>query len=880
MAYVLVLIGSKTVFAVNEGNNAVYYEATAGDAMTTSQKNYTWDNTVQEDSDTFDLQSNNYDVRLKESGRYLIMYNLPTSLGTSTNMRQEIRSGISVGGTLLEPYGTATGYNRATAGADEDNQAAATVIDHVYDAGTLTNNDVKVVWQNTDDATTKGTADSGAGLTLVKLNSDWAHSAYSEAGGNFSLTAPTAYNTYNWASITLDTNDINDGVKISHSTSSNTDDITLSDAGYYLVTYSVHFNGTGSGRSNGLTRLTLGGTEVDATRVSAYVRQRQSNNDGYASYSGIIYNSSASATLNLEATIEGEASAALDVEDVGITITKLPDNANYFRNVLSADQAVEGVESAITWPTPTEVDSLFSYSGSNSSRITIPAGVSNQDYLFFSSQYNFRSIATNGTRSIPRWRWRKNGTTIYGYGYHSAYNRGNQSSTGTFAAGSSGGFLTNLTSSDYVEIMAVDQSTTGDVAQDYKASLTGVQGVEVGSLFPTEFISVVDPDNGTGTDYTTLSAWEAAVQTDLTATTTKVFSHGGITGAIADTDSVTGASSGATADVVHATSTQILLENISGTFESGEQIRVDVSNYVTSSDLGNSAIAVAKCRSTGGSADTATVSVNGWTTDENNYVKIWTDPDDEYGRHNGKWSESKYRLENGPSATLFSVGDSYTKVEGIQISHTGALYSAFSFYNAADLIGVEISESIIRRTSATSSTHNGVSAYADEIKVYNNIIYSEGPSTGRGIRVYDFSADYYIYNNTISGFSGTGGIGILADAGTVYIMNNIVQDCDTDYSYSGSSSDSSSDYNISSDSTAPGSNSIKNTSIEFANEAGYDFHLSDSDTTARDAGTNSVFTDSDLNFYTDVDGTVRGGTPDIGADEVPVDFSSILFNHL
>ncbi|MCK4944876.1 MAG: hypothetical protein KAS59_01270, partial [Alphaproteobacteria bacterium] len=121
-----------------------------------------------------------------------------------------------------------------------------------------------------------------------------------------------------------------------------------------------------------------------------------------------------------------------------------------------------------------------------------------------------------------------------------------------------------------------------------------------------EFVSIIDPDDGVGTDYTSLSSWESNNQVDLTVATTLVFSHAGIMGIIADTDSVTGAVSGATADVVHATSTQILLENVSGVFEeSGEQVYQTLNtNYVIISNTGDLAISAASCRSSAGTADT------------------------------------------------------------------------------------------------------------------------------------------------------------------------------------------------------------------------------------------------------------------------------------
>ena len=63
----------------------------------------------------------------------------------------------------------------------------------------------------------------------------------------------------------------------------------------------------------------------------------------------------------------------------------------------------------------------------------------------------------------------------------------------------------------------------------------------------TEVIHSVASSGG---DYLTLAAWETALQSDLTASASKVFAHGGITGAVSAGDTVTGDSSAATGTVI------------------------------------------------------------------------------------------------------------------------------------------------------------------------------------------------------------------------------------------------------------------------------------------------------------------------------------------
>ena len=85
----------------------------------------------------------------------------------------------------------------------------------------------------------------------------------------------------------------------------------------------------------------------------------------------------------------------------------------------------------------------------------------------------------------------------------------------------------------------------------------------------TQFISTIKSSSG---DYASITAWEAATQCDLTSAATKVFSHGAITGTIADGSSVTGLTSGATGTCAHCSSGQILITGISGTFQNAEVV--------------------------------------------------------------------------------------------------------------------------------------------------------------------------------------------------------------------------------------------------------------------------------------------------------------------
>jgi len=384
----------------------------------------------------------------------------------------------------------------------------------------------------------------------------------------------------------------------------------------------------------------------------------------------------------------------------------------------------------------------------------------------------------------------------------------------------------------------------------------------------TEFVAIVDTGNGSGTDYTSLNAWETGVQTNLTAAATLVFA-GTKTGTMADNASVTGATSGATATIVHATATQILLENISGTFQSGEQIRVDGSNYFTTSNAGDSAIAIAKCRASTKAADTTAVSIDGWTTSATNYIKVWTDPTEGY-RHQGKWDGTKYRLDIEDGTAIY-ISEDFVKIDGLQVKVTSSSVYSVSGFTSSGIAGgshIWISNNIIVGVLGGATYGEGINMnYYDNLSdptrtwdIWNNIIYGFNTSGSNGINGNSGGASFSvkIYNNTV--YDCDGGIG---GAAGYILKNNISYDNATDYFWD---PESDSTNNLSKDGTAPPYNAYYiNKTVTFVDEANDDFHLAQSDTNAKNMGA-----DLSAEITTDIDGSTRTGSWDIGADEAAI----------
>jgi hypothetical protein len=310
---------------------------------------------------------------------------------------------------------------------------------------------------------------------------------------------------------------------------------------------------------------------------------------------------------------------------------------------------------------------------------------------------------------------------------------------------------------------------------------------------PTIVTKIVDPDNGAGTDYTSLSAWEAGENGDLTG------------------------------------------------------VRDE--------------IAVASCRSSSGGDDVGgQCTIDGWTTSPTQYILITCTGTN---RHQGVYDAALFHAAG--TGNPITCTENYLRVDGMQITPT-----TFGIYE----------------------THGGGDCGACDWRISNNIILG-------GVRGISFSGDnenasqvYYVWNNIIYDFSDSGDIGIRCGGTANYVRklyNNTLQNCATGITqsygtviavntlFSGNAADASgtfaagTDYNVTSRASigytvTGGGNSHDHTehTFTFVDADGDDFHLASNDTGAIDFGVSDP--GSGL-FSTDIDGSTRSGTWDVGADE-------------
>ncbi len=281
--------------------------------------------------------------------------------------------------------------------------------------------------------------------------------------------------------------------------------------------------------------------------------------------------------------------------------------------------------------------------------------------------------------------------------------------------------------------------------------------------------------------------------------------------------------------------------------------------------------------------DTTEVTISGYTTGPSNYIKIYAPHDissevNQSQRHQGKWDEEKYRIETvSPSHFIFEVHENYVKFDGLQMKlpedDDGGRGIFFDQIPPRG-IEVEVSNNVIKGTNPETYPQTGIHLGAlyspGYAKIYNNIIYDTGQLAGStGINHWHNPWTPYVYNNTvINSYYGYKGCG---DNENDFWRNNIAQDCYDGFRLDYGSWGSGSDYNISDIAAdAPGTHSKNGTNVSFMDASSDDFHLSSSDTIAKNTGMN-FFSDPKIQLSTDVDGQIRSEAWDIGADEAAND---------
>jgi len=271
-------------------------------------------------------------------------------------------------------------------------------------------------------------------------------------------------------------------------------------------------------------------------------------------------------------------------------------------------------------------------------------------------------------------------------------------------------------------------------------------------------------------------------------------------------------------------------------------------------------IAVARIEGTWNNPDTDALVIDGWITDATRYIKIYTTSE---ARHGGVWDNTKYRIETSVfNGVAVLIQEDYVVLEGLQVDSSGGgnpkgITADYSFVN-----GIISLDSVIAKSSSNSgrgfeggaSSHNfyvrNSIAYGWDIGFYLQGSLNEVKAVGYSLTSinnnYGFNA-FYAYK-CVNCLASGNSLGDFARSSSypITLENSASTDGTVD------------DFG--------GLNNRVNQVFVFENAIGNNYHLNGLDLGAKDFG-QDLSTDLVFPFSTDIDGEVRSGPWDIGADE-------------
>lgn len=478
---------------------SVFRDAAGWETISTSPQVLSWDSEILENPE-IPIDAGNDGFDLTAWGHYLVMYSVPVR-STGGSDRSEIQSWLRINGSTQVPYSYGSSYIRRADGDFEGYNEGAAVID------VAPGDTIELLMQKTDTNTaTEERTPNRSWINILKLDDLWDYARVRPSSSQAITTA--------WQDIDLTTVDELDIWNFTASWN----DITLWSAGKYLVSYSVGTVTTWTVRTNNEVRITIDGFEVEATRSTAYARAQRWSFTGIASYVWIIETSTVNQVLNLE--VRRESSQQWTTNNTvpgktGITITKLPDSADYVRigEVIWWQDITVIPNTPLTFDTTIEQGIDLQHDSVNSSEIDINAL---WDYMFFHSIYNSQEVVNNANRENPYLEWQISWVTLP-YWVSGSYNRHSDDGNGITRSSHSSAWVIMpwLVPGDRVELTETNEASNG--LSTYAAWFMWIQWVSLTSLFTGgEYLSQsIYRWRDDSTDFESDGGWLASEDTDI-----------------------------------------------------------------------------------------------------------------------------------------------------------------------------------------------------------------------------------------------------------------------------------------------------------------------------------------------------------------------------
>jgi hypothetical protein len=452
------------------GEIAIYKELTAGENYNSgTETDIDWSTNVRQDQAAFSHTEGDATITLKTAGHYLVMWSMAgDQTGTTGSNRAMLEGLLNLNNDTAFAYGRGWGYLRDSSTSQESYAQGAAIIDT-----TALGADVPLKLQVFRQDTNLGQfwvrrADL-SGMSLLKLNDNWAYARYRETENVQSIAVDEA------AKITLDL-DTSDEQDTGFSCSNGT--VTLTNGGHYLVTYNIGIDTTAGHRQCYVAAVFLDDVEVPGSRTTAYIRRTNGVMEGGLSYIGII-NTADGDQFEIKVwgdTNEGSPAATVGGDTTAVTLVKLPDDAYYVRlHESGGGQDLDTSQSNITFDSDDEVDGYFDRSGAEEEIKVKAAG----DYLFTWSVFA-RKPSEADTREQLWTKLTKNGA-VQPWALAGNFIRGDDANPNCPAGGASAGAIVEAATDDIFRLVQQNEASNDIAAM--QPDRYAIQGVRISSLF-------------------------------------------------------------------------------------------------------------------------------------------------------------------------------------------------------------------------------------------------------------------------------------------------------------------------------------------------------------------------------------------------------------
>jgi hypothetical protein len=442
-------------------------------------------------SSIIERQTGNKAFRIKESGRYLIISSTGWDYEDVVSnifvpRRHVVRTNVKLGGSNLSSImGMSSGYGRTEADAEETHVITISYIDHTINNSS--DDDITVEVQNFGN-TASAEADqlsNASGLMIVRMPDDAAWTQVTRttdtevAGGGLtnSRAADSLFTTVLFENRPVQT----DSSVIEYSCFGLC--IKLKESGHYLVLLQVQSIEDNDVRNALVTKLMLNDSNINGgTMISSYHRAFQFDDAEQAWVSlGVIIEASANDQLSVDVVNDAQTTTEdPEIEELSLTVIRLPDSADYVRIYNAASQAGE-LDEAFPMSNEDEDDGNLHSISTNTDRIN---GTSAEDDWLFLAGWNTSVTSGDTTVTTEHLRWSRTEVIIQ-YGSGLSYTRGRADFSGEsvhHSGRAAAVIVHNLGSSEWIGLNLRQESGTGDQGRDTIANRYGITALNLTSM--------------------------------------------------------------------------------------------------------------------------------------------------------------------------------------------------------------------------------------------------------------------------------------------------------------------------------------------------------------------------------------------------------------